>query len=793
MIDIIANIIASPICISAIIIPIGLCILFIVLIIKKFSTFKNPVILTLVSPSSINGPNYQDKSKAVNVTSKRNLIKIFVIEDEIEAFNLFVDILSSGGFEVAGSTDPREALDKLSISSFDLILCGIVMPYVNGVQLLQKITAEPNKYHFRKFAFLTNIDGELAVKKAFELGADGYIIKSDTDPEKLIKCVYVLLNSNSQIDFSKYEFKQENDVISVTDHTPSFNYNDQFNPWKYVLPRNNFSTEQKYWIEKLQIPYKRSALGTVQCEDEIIKLYSNIAIFTDSYLKNKKSSLDKLIIDLNRSNGYYSNILYTFECVAEGEVEKHYKGRLGYDNEFSYQLLINHIGKDYVTSLKEYLAKIINQIGSATQDTILKLGLAANGLPFLSWDPEGTIRNKYNLSDDERYLLDYTHVRSNKFLEITQCRLETTMLYVSLIRAIQADENTNLGFKVVLEKIIKREWVHYQLTPLYKICENEVRKAYSATQLDLKKEYHQIAKRDGKEPTDALFAKITNLSSKIVKANDETVKQLILLNPKNWKVEFSNLLSNINTENYLEKFNESKALLMNYKTTTVLSDIYFYLGKIFTPLNQIISLYFFYEYNSQARQHQILNPTITPKKIPLACKKILFNKQNQEQKFNLINNNLNTYKGDILSQLKEVYMVQRKTVTINETKIMEITKVHQNTANKLGEFIDDFEDTESSKEVTIKEISLITTPYNSKSDVFTSDQINLLRKIQSNNYKISKIDLQTIARSCNQFPNTLVSNINQIYYNKYEDSLIIESKEQYFIEEYNISIIKEYL
>ncbi|HLD03872.1 MAG TPA: response regulator [Candidatus Dojkabacteria bacterium] len=115
--------------------------------------------------------------------------KILVVEDEKDAREIFIDILKENGFDVVGVVDGNEALQKLTESKFDLVLLDIIMPNVDGIQALSEIKKFPGKYGDMKVIMLTNISGDIAVEKAMKLGADGYVLKSETEPNDLVVLV----------------------------------------------------------------------------------------------------------------------------------------------------------------------------------------------------------------------------------------------------------------------------------------------------------------------------------------------------------------------------------------------------------------------------------------------------------------------------------------------------------------------------------------------------------------------------------------------------------------------------
>ena len=123
-----------------------------------------------------------------------NKPKILVAEDEQDARLIYVDILSSAGYEVDGVADGKEALIKMENKKYDLVLLDIIMPNLDGISALKSIKEDPSKYGNMPIYMLTNIGSDAAIENSVQLGAQGYILKSDTDPTELTDLVEKALN-----------------------------------------------------------------------------------------------------------------------------------------------------------------------------------------------------------------------------------------------------------------------------------------------------------------------------------------------------------------------------------------------------------------------------------------------------------------------------------------------------------------------------------------------------------------------------------------------------------------------
>ena len=123
-----------------------------------------------------------------------NKLKILVAEDEQDARMIYIDILTSVGYEVDGAKDGKDALLKMGKKKYDLALLDIIMPNLDGIAALKEIKTNPDKYGNMPIYMLTNIGSDVAIENAVSIGASGYILKSDTDPNELVDLVKSALN-----------------------------------------------------------------------------------------------------------------------------------------------------------------------------------------------------------------------------------------------------------------------------------------------------------------------------------------------------------------------------------------------------------------------------------------------------------------------------------------------------------------------------------------------------------------------------------------------------------------------
>jgi len=116
--------------------------------------------------------------------------KILVVDDEPDAKDLFAELLRTNlDYQIETAMDGHECLAKCAQYKFDLVLLDIVMPNLDGVDTLSQIKMDPAKYGTPIVIMLTNIGGDIAIQESLKLGAVGYKLKIDTEPNELLDTV----------------------------------------------------------------------------------------------------------------------------------------------------------------------------------------------------------------------------------------------------------------------------------------------------------------------------------------------------------------------------------------------------------------------------------------------------------------------------------------------------------------------------------------------------------------------------------------------------------------------------
>ena len=124
--------------------------------------------------------------------------KILLVEDEAFIRDLYQRQLTKEGYDVAVAADGQEGINQLKNQIFDLLLLDIMLPGMNGLQVLREFkTQNPNSRMIT--ILLTNLGQEEVIKEGFELGAQAYLIKASYTPEQVVAEVKTALSGGQPI------------------------------------------------------------------------------------------------------------------------------------------------------------------------------------------------------------------------------------------------------------------------------------------------------------------------------------------------------------------------------------------------------------------------------------------------------------------------------------------------------------------------------------------------------------------------------------------------------------------
>ena len=120
------------------------------------------------------------------------MARILVVDDSITTRSLEKTILEANGYQVEVAVDGQEALEKARAMVPDLVITDVMMPRMDGYELLEALKKEKDMAHI-PVIMVTSLERREEQERGLALGADAYIVKRKFDQRELLRIVRQIL------------------------------------------------------------------------------------------------------------------------------------------------------------------------------------------------------------------------------------------------------------------------------------------------------------------------------------------------------------------------------------------------------------------------------------------------------------------------------------------------------------------------------------------------------------------------------------------------------------------------
>jgi DNA-binding LytR/AlgR family response regulator len=160
---------------------------------------------------------------------------VLIIEDDLVLRELTSTILLANDFVVDSAENGKDGLKLINKNNYDVILCDIMMPGMNGFEVLKRLRSANLSSH-PVFIYITAKSERIDLRKGMELGADDFITKPYTSKE-LLNSINIQLKKKKE-NINKFDI--ENTIVKIL--------NEKFksDPSIKLNPKNNESQGIKY-------------------------------------------------------------------------------------------------------------------------------------------------------------------------------------------------------------------------------------------------------------------------------------------------------------------------------------------------------------------------------------------------------------------------------------------------------------------------------------------------------------------------------------------------------------------
>ncbi len=182
---------------------------------------------------------------------------ILIVDDEPRMCDSLKILLGSNGYETQTGHSGQEALHLLARNNFDLVLLDIVMPDMNGLQIMDRINSQHPETSVIVVTGHASVDSAIEslrkgaydyLKKPFEFEELLRRVKNALD-QKRLKKQYEIINGKLQLSERRYQYLVDNspDIIYTLDSDGIFTY---VNPaWEKILGHKGHEIMGKRFVD----------------------------------------------------------------------------------------------------------------------------------------------------------------------------------------------------------------------------------------------------------------------------------------------------------------------------------------------------------------------------------------------------------------------------------------------------------------------------------------------------------------------------------------------------------------
>lgn len=124
--------------------------------------------------------------------------KVAIIEDDMAIVQMYRTKFETEGYDVATAEDGATGLELIESFQPDIILLDLMMPNMNGLDMLSRLRSQPNGRD-AKVVVLTNMGDTETATKVYKMAADDYIVKAEMTPKQVAERVKTLLAKGGSV------------------------------------------------------------------------------------------------------------------------------------------------------------------------------------------------------------------------------------------------------------------------------------------------------------------------------------------------------------------------------------------------------------------------------------------------------------------------------------------------------------------------------------------------------------------------------------------------------------------
>ena len=129
-----------------------------------------------------------------NKEAKKLGVNVLLVEDDAFLREICSKKLTKEGYTVYEAIDGEQALSGIESAKLDIVLLDIILPAIDGFQILSQIRTNKDKKIAKvPVIMLSNLGQDDDIKKAMDMGANDYLVKANFTTEEIIEKIKLLL------------------------------------------------------------------------------------------------------------------------------------------------------------------------------------------------------------------------------------------------------------------------------------------------------------------------------------------------------------------------------------------------------------------------------------------------------------------------------------------------------------------------------------------------------------------------------------------------------------------------
>jgi len=121
------------------------------------------------------------------------MANILIIDDDLHIREIYKEAVEQAGHKPSVATDGEQGLKLIQAGGFDIILLDVMIPKIDGIEILDKLKKSPPKKPNGPIILVTSLSQNVIIDRAKYFGITKALDKSTTTPNKLIQIINDIL------------------------------------------------------------------------------------------------------------------------------------------------------------------------------------------------------------------------------------------------------------------------------------------------------------------------------------------------------------------------------------------------------------------------------------------------------------------------------------------------------------------------------------------------------------------------------------------------------------------------